>query len=147
MGGVDLADQAMCYYSVGRKTMKWWRRVFWRVHDMAITNAVVLHKENSIRTNTNALSQKLFRMKLAYSFTAPALQLRRSLGRPHATALDRLKGKHFIYRSSVRRRCAVCANKKTSSRGKKRRDKKIMTWCPKCEAHLCESVSKSIIPE
>jgi len=24
MGGVDLADQAMCYYSVGRKSMKWW---------------------------------------------------------------------------------------------------------------------------
>lgn len=28
MGGVDLADQAMCYYSIGRKTLKWWRRVF-----------------------------------------------------------------------------------------------------------------------
>ena len=24
MGGVDLADQAMCYYSVGQKNMKWW---------------------------------------------------------------------------------------------------------------------------
>ena len=47
MGGVDLADQAMCYYSVGRKTLKWWRRVFWRMHDQAITNAYVIHKANS----------------------------------------------------------------------------------------------------
>ena len=61
MGGVDSEDQAMCYYSVGCKTMKWWRRVIWRVHDMAITNAVVLHKENTIRTNTNAISQKSIR--------------------------------------------------------------------------------------
>lgn len=35
MGGDDLADQAMCYYSVGRKTLKWWRRIFWRMHDQA----------------------------------------------------------------------------------------------------------------
>ena len=33
MGGVDLTDQYMSYYLVGRKTMKWWRRVFWRMHD------------------------------------------------------------------------------------------------------------------
>ncbi len=33
MGGVDLTDQNMSYYSVGRKTMKWWRSVFWRMHD------------------------------------------------------------------------------------------------------------------
>ena len=33
MGGVDLADQFMCYYSVGRKNMKWWRKIVWRLHD------------------------------------------------------------------------------------------------------------------
>ena len=75
--------------------------------------------------------QKSFRMQLAYSFTAAALQLRKSLGRPHTTALARLSGKHFIYRSSVWRRCIVCAYKITSSRGKKQKDKKNMTWCPK----------------
>ena len=32
MGGVDLTDQYMSYYSVGRKT-KWWYRVFWHMHD------------------------------------------------------------------------------------------------------------------
>ena len=40
MGGVDLADLAMFYYSVGRKTLKWWRRIFWRMHDQAVTNTL-----------------------------------------------------------------------------------------------------------
>ena len=43
-GGVDFADQALCYYSVGRKTMKWWRLIFCRMHDQAITNAFILFK-------------------------------------------------------------------------------------------------------
>ena len=33
MGGVDLSDQVMCYYSIGRKSMKWWRQVLWRLID------------------------------------------------------------------------------------------------------------------
>ncbi len=93
MGGVDLADQAMCYYSIGRKTMKWWRRVFWRLHDHAVINAYVLHKANS---QDSMMSQKNFRMKLAYSLTTQALQLRRHPGRPHTTTLSRLTGKHYI---------------------------------------------------
>ena len=36
MGDVDLCDQYICYYSVGRKNMKWWR-----LHDHAIMNAIV----------------------------------------------------------------------------------------------------------
>ncbi len=134
MGGVDLADQAMCYYSMGRKTMKWWRRVFWRLHDHAITNAYVLYKANYKDTIKR---QKDFRMELAYSLTTTALELRRHPGRPHTTILSRLTGKHYIYRSSNLKRCTVCAYKKSSSRGTKYKDKKIKTWCPKCNVHLC----------
>ena len=41
MGGVDLCNQYICYYSVGRKNMQWWRKVVWRLHDHAIMNAIV----------------------------------------------------------------------------------------------------------
>ena len=44
MGNVDLVDQAMCYYSIGRKTVRWWRQVFWRMHDHAVTNAYIIYK-------------------------------------------------------------------------------------------------------
>ncbi len=29
MRGVDRGDQSRCYYSVGRRSQKWWRRVWW----------------------------------------------------------------------------------------------------------------------
>ena len=136
MGGVDLADQAMCYYSVGRKSLKWWRRVFWRMHDQAITNAFVLHKANSISTGI-VKPQKHFRIQLAYALTSRAFEIRRHPGRPHSTVLSRLSGKHFVYKSTIRKRCMVCVYKKQSPRSKKYKDKKIKTWCPKCNVHLC----------
>ena len=33
MGGVDAADQHMVYYTCGRKSMKYWRRITWRLLD------------------------------------------------------------------------------------------------------------------
>ena len=102
MGGVDLANQAMCYYSVGKKSLKWWRRLFWRMHDQAITNAFILHKSNSPNT-ANVKPQKYFRIQLAYALTTSAYELRRHLGCPHSTELSRLTGKHFIYRSTERK--------------------------------------------
>ena len=63
MGGVDLADQMMCYYSVGRKNMKWWRKVVWRLHDHAITNAYVIYKQNN--GNAKPLTNLQFRLKIS----------------------------------------------------------------------------------
>ena len=39
MGGVDVVDQHFVYYAIGRKGLKWWRRVFYRLMEMAIVNA------------------------------------------------------------------------------------------------------------
>ena len=74
---------------MGRKTMKWWRQVFWRLHDHAIINAYVLYKANCQGTIKR---KKSFRMELAYWLTAQALQ---HPGRPHTT-YSRLTGKKYI---------------------------------------------------
>ena len=136
MGGVDLADQAMCYYSVGRKSMKWWRHVFWRMHDHAIINAHVIYKANTATSLSKPISNLKFRLLLAQQLVEPYLSQRRGVGRT-PTREERLFGKHFPYNSTERKRCKVCAYKKVSPRSKKCKDTKTKIWCPKCEVHLC----------
>jgi len=36
MGGMDHADQLLSYYGFGHRTVKWWRRAFFSLLDMAV---------------------------------------------------------------------------------------------------------------
>lgn len=45
MGGVDKSDQYSTYYEVDRKSNQWWKRVFYRLLNIAISNAWILHKK------------------------------------------------------------------------------------------------------
>lgn len=62
MGGVDLNDQHRKYYSVGRKSRKWWRYLLWFLIDVSIVNAQILEKE---ALNHLSRSQMYFRLELA----------------------------------------------------------------------------------
>ena len=42
MSGVDIADQLMVYYACGRKSMKWYKRIFWRILDQALTSSLYM---------------------------------------------------------------------------------------------------------
>jgi len=39
MSGVDVVDQHLVYYAIGRKGLKWWRRVFYHLLEMSTVNA------------------------------------------------------------------------------------------------------------
>ncbi len=56
MGGVDLIDQLLCNYSL-RKTLIWWKKVFWHLVDLCIVNAYVIKKESTGKQ----IDQKTFR--------------------------------------------------------------------------------------
>ena len=44
MGGVDQMDQMLVYYALGRKSIKWYKRIFWRIIEIALVNSFILHR-------------------------------------------------------------------------------------------------------
>ena len=53
MGGVDKADMLCSIYGVGRKSKKWWHRIFFGLVSLTLCNAYVVYKkliEPSIRS-------------------------------------------------------------------------------------------------
>ncbi len=48
MNGVDITDQYLSYHSLTkRKTVKWWKKLLWRLIDICILNASVIYKINN----------------------------------------------------------------------------------------------------
>ena len=77
MGGVDLVDQNLSYYSLTlRRTIKWWKKVFWRLIDISIINSWIIFHVN--HPNSNIKSQREFRLELVTSLVQPLLNLNAS---------------------------------------------------------------------
>lgn len=82
MGGVDLTDQHLSYYSLSnRRTIKWWKKVFWRLVDLCMLNAWIIYRSN-YPNDSDINSQKAFRVKLAEELVQPLLNLRASTDCP-----------------------------------------------------------------
>ena len=130
MGGVDLADQVMCYYSIGRKSMKWQRRVLWRMLDHVITNAYIIYSANNSNSLERIQTRVKFHLQLANDLATPALLLCKCPGHSPALTMSHFTGKHFPYWTGVKNHCAVCIYEKTHSSGmKKYKDKNHNMVC------------------
>ena len=129
---VDLTDQHLSYYTMtNHRTLKLWKKVFWRLIDITIVNAWIIFRTNHPESSIN--TQKKFRLDLAENLVQPLLDL--MARRPVSTA-KRLIGKHFPYKNKKRGRCLVCGDRKTSTG--KRKDTKTQNFCPKCDVFLCQ---------
>ncbi len=136
MGGVDAADQHMMYYSCGRRGMKYWRRITWRLLDQVVLNSHVLYNLIQTQRCKTRISQKEYRITLCYALSAPMHLMVRGPGRSPRVRLDRLKGKHFATNKQPRKRCMVCSKKKTPAC--KVKDTKTSSYCSKCDVYLCK---------
>lgn len=121
MGGVDLTDQYISYYSLTqRRTLKWWKKIFWRMVDIAILNSWIIFWSSFPKNDIN--SHPLFHLELVNELVQPLLSLRAnpegnvsySKGRRPAASEKRLLGRHFPYKVAKRGRCIICSNKKNS---------------------------------
>ena len=48
MRGIDRGDQLMGYYNVGRRSKKWWKRVFAYLLEVSVLNAYILQKTSTM---------------------------------------------------------------------------------------------------
>ena len=94
MLGVDRMDQTMAYYSFQRKSIKWWRKVFFWVLEVIVNNAHIVYKMHT--SNSRKLSMKEFRRELAVQLCQDVC--RGDTGGSSRTdqCLERLRGQHFL---------------------------------------------------
>lgn len=133
MGGVDRYDQLRENYEIGRKSTKWWFRIFYYLLDMAVINAFILMKINNTKND-----QLKFRINLArqliggYSLRkrrykpTPFLSNKRLV--PDEVRLNGV-GTHFPQKINTYRRCGLC-----STVAKEKRTKVL---CSGCKVPLC----------
>ena len=134
MGAVDMGDQMYQYYSFGRKTRKWTKKLFWYLLEIMKLNSHVMFnsmQENNvnlhdytIRLSTQLIAQATVTITLPPVLPAPA---------PPKEA--RLVRRCFIKRMATKILCRVCRDR-VSARTLDR-PHTSQYGCPGCGVNLC----------
>ena len=143
---MDKADQLLSYYPFSHRTVKWWKRAFFHLLDVALVNSYIMYTEST--QIGRKLTYEQFRVEVAKGLL---LQVGISEGGLEGSEIDlphcvvttiaeplRLTGRHFPERlapcSSGRPRqcvCVVCSNKKG------RRKVTSIYQCKICKLCMC----------
>lgn len=137
MNGVDKCDQYLSSYPFNRRTMKWWKKVFVRLVDLAVINAMVIYFEQNPDLKSKYQSHKKFRIALIHALVQSCVENREPVSK-HDDPATRLQGKHFPTSKypEAKKCCTVCGYKKNKN-GKQAR-KKTWNYCEKCNKFICK---------
>ena len=95
--GVDRSDQMLAYYSLERKTIKWWKKLFFYLFHLVVVNAHILHN----KTRKKKITLEIFYEKVAEGLFASVGTDIQVQGQTNSPA-SRLVGRdHFLYRIPV----------------------------------------------
>lgn len=134
MGGFDLCDAFVGYYTVLRKTRKWYRSLFYHFVDIAVVNAFILHQLLAAAHNQRAKTPRKFHEALVMELADWRLQSEPAppalpAPAPHMTGEPSGHACHrpmYISDKSddSRRRCRVCSQN-------------TLVFCQGCAVYLC----------
>lgn len=131
MLGVDRLDQRMAYYQYTRKSVRWWRKVFFWMVEAVVVNSYILYTKHT--DARRKLTHKEYRRELVLALCEPLYDTTHQRSSRDQT-LERLRGQHFPDSSPTRRDCRVC-----STRGPGGNRHLTTTICSTCSdhPHLC----------
>ncbi|KAJ8399418.1 hypothetical protein AAFF_G00411300, partial [Aldrovandia affinis] len=132
MGGVDLSDQLIQYYTAQHKTMKWYRKLFLHFLDIAAINAYLLHKELSSLGQREAMTHKAFQEELIAQLCGVSQKVPRQQATfDHVPVPTGKKTMAVGKRATVgRKKCVLC--------------KMCTPWeCKVCDVPLCLQLTRN----
>ena len=148
MRGCDISDQLMTSYSMLRRSVKWWRKLFFHLFALCINNAYIVYK----MFNNNPVPHDTFMEQLAKSLVQSSLQSHTvSVTRPRSpkppNPITCLHERHFpspIGKTSTKsgsKKCSVCnfGKKAIVSKGYKgvKLPPKLTSTCVNLAMFLC----------
>ena len=121
MNGVDRNDQYCTYYSFLRRTLKWWRKMFFYLLECATVNSI-LHKEACLGAGAKPLTSLDFRRSVIEDLVQDHLQQsgsHPSAGRPRLgpTPIRLNRRLHLLDQRSTYRNCVVCSGQTRHTTG------------------------------
>ncbi|KAM4590967.1 piggyBac transposable element-derived protein 4 [Odontesthes bonariensis] len=114
MGGVDLSNQLLQYYTTQHETVKWYKKLFLHFLDIASTNAYILHKELMQSMHKKSMTHKQFIEKLTAELCGVSLHCEepkappKEDGRLHLPVCRAGSSTDGKRASDGRRRCVYC---------------------------------------
>ena len=135
--GVDHMDQFVLYYPFKRRTMKWWKKLFFHLLIMATVNSYILYKKVK---NRSIPLQQYIRM-VGRELTEKAGIVMSTDRNTLSSSSARLLGRHFPSRISAPKKvrpaqkCRVCTDT-AKMKGEKKR-KETVFKCRECNVALC----------
>ena len=145
MRGVDRIDQLGSYYNVGRRSCKWWKRVFSYGIECSLGNSYIL--DGYVRSGEHAAKGRSKRDFLQFRYEVASglignFRARQRVGRPrsfeHANADRLLPLGHWPKYVERKGNCVVCQaiiNRKNLPKIGNRHESRIQ--CEHCLVYLC----------
>ena len=104
--GESILPINISYTTLGRKSMKLYRHVCWRLIEMAVFNSFVIYKAQHTVGGSSRIQQLNYRLELSNLLDKPLIDKRNAIIHPvtsrSPTVPERLLSKHFLYRSQTR---------------------------------------------
>ncbi|XP_033760410.1 piggyBac transposable element-derived protein 1-like [Pecten maximus] len=133
MNAVDRADQLRMQYSCSRKSLKWWKYLFYFLLDTAIVNSFLLMKESpnhklTTRTGKEKIRTQIsYRQELARQLIGETRVTRKRKAQP--TTMDTTGHQHWPEILNKKGRCRQCS--------KSGRRREVISGCSHCNVKLC----------
>ncbi|XP_053975370.1 piggyBac transposable element-derived protein 4-like [Hylaeus volcanicus] len=125
VAGVDYVNQYASTYCFLRKSLKWWRKLFFWGMEICAINAYILYKTVKKANNQKPMTHLKFVKLLVDQLRG---NFRQERGRDFsAPAENRLNGKLHVMRKGTKRDCVVC-----SKRQQKSGRRETIDYCDTC---------------